>query len=296
MGYQGYQGPAPIPPYGRIAHGYQAMWTGHNNLHGVKEWRPPMIWDCFMFINEHELAEIRFKHMKDYVDRFVVVEGSRTHSGRPRDFGFDPKAYPDVADRIVYIQAVLPDDASRWLIENVQRDLILQGLSGASPDDIALVSDCDEMPSHAALEKLKGAALPLAFQMQTCGWYVNMVDPAVPWVGTVATTVDQIRSLTPQHFRRQRFGYPKIHGGGFHFTFMGGLEKVAYKIGAFAHAEFDTDENKDVAILAARRDRCIDPMGTGKFNGRELDLADPDFPPYLKENKNKYPEFFKTWA
>jgi len=252
-----------------------------------------LIWDCFMFINEYELAEIRFRHLEKHVDRFIVVEGSLTHSGRIRGFAFDKAQFPWIASRITVVQALLPDSPDRWVIENCQRNAILQGLAEAYPDDIALVSDCDEIPSHHALEAIREGALPMAFQMKTCGWYVNLVDPAASWIGTVAVPVEQLRAHSPQHYRRNRFGFPRIHRGGFHFTFMGGLEKVAYKIGAFAHAEYDTPENKDLAILAARRDRAVDPMGLGGFHGQDLDLGDPDFPPYLRENRSLFPDLFK---
>ncbi len=37
-----------------------------------------MIYDCFAFFNEMDLLEIRLNTLNDVVDRFVLVEATRT--------------------------------------------------------------------------------------------------------------------------------------------------------------------------------------------------------------------------
>ena len=39
------------------------------------------IYDCFMFNNENDLLEIRLNILNNYVDYFVIIESSETHSG-----------------------------------------------------------------------------------------------------------------------------------------------------------------------------------------------------------------------
>lgn len=41
-----------------------------------------MIYDCFIVYNELDLCEIRFNILQNVVDKFVVVEGSLTHTGK----------------------------------------------------------------------------------------------------------------------------------------------------------------------------------------------------------------------
>jgi beta-1,4-mannosyl-glycoprotein beta-1,4-N-acetylglucosaminyltransferase len=43
-----------------------------------------MIYDCFMFCDELDLLEIRLHELADLVDKFVVVEGDLTLSGKPK--------------------------------------------------------------------------------------------------------------------------------------------------------------------------------------------------------------------
>ena len=47
-----------------------------------------MIYDCFTAFNELELLEIRLHELSPVVDRFVLVEATRTHSNLPKPLYF----------------------------------------------------------------------------------------------------------------------------------------------------------------------------------------------------------------
>ena len=47
-----------------------------------------MVYDCFMFFNELELLDLRLHELDAVVDRFVLVEGVRTLSGKPKPLYF----------------------------------------------------------------------------------------------------------------------------------------------------------------------------------------------------------------
>ena len=46
------------------------------------------IFDCFIFNNEVELLELRLNILNDVVDKFVIVEGSSTFSGKKKKSSF----------------------------------------------------------------------------------------------------------------------------------------------------------------------------------------------------------------
>ena len=48
-----------------------------------------MIYDCFTFFNELDLLEIRLNILAEHVDRFVLVEANRTHTGITKPFFFE---------------------------------------------------------------------------------------------------------------------------------------------------------------------------------------------------------------
>ena len=41
-----------------------------------------MIYDCFTFFNELDLLDIRLNILNDYVDKFVIVESTKTFTGK----------------------------------------------------------------------------------------------------------------------------------------------------------------------------------------------------------------------
>ena len=48
-----------------------------------------MIYDCFTFFNELDLLEIRLNVLNSAVDKFVLVEMTKTHSGVDKPLLYD---------------------------------------------------------------------------------------------------------------------------------------------------------------------------------------------------------------
>ena len=64
-----------------------------------------MVYDCFTFFNELDLLEIRLNTLKDVVDKFVIAEATRTHTGRPKELVFEKnrERFASFSDKIEYI-------------------------------------------------------------------------------------------------------------------------------------------------------------------------------------------------
>lgn len=257
------------------------------------------VYDCFTFFNELDLLEIRLHHLWDYVDHFVLVEAPMTHRGKPKElFYADSRSRFEWAkDKIVHIIATLPSNGTHWARENLQRQFILHGLVEANREDFVIVSDCDEIPSQCAISGMK-ALVPEMFglQQKACGWYVNWYDPRHAWVGSVMTRVGNLWvTKSPQYLRDNRFIFRRIPDGGCHFTFIGDAADAVAKIEAFAHVEYDLQENKDLSTLTRRRDCGMAPFGKPEdFKGQYLDVNDLSFPAYLRDNRGKYSKLFKS--
>ncbi len=127
------------------------------------------IFDCFMFYDEEMILDFRLNYLNDFVDKFIVVESSFTHSGKKRDLLFNEKNFSKFKDKISYIALnEEPPDLydineednynkknSKYILnalkrENFQRNYITKGLSDASPEDIIIISDVDEIPNLEA--------------------------------------------------------------------------------------------------------------------------------------------------
>ena len=60
------------------------------------------IFDCFMFYDEEMLLDIRLNTLDKFIDKFIVVESTFTHSGKKRDLLFDIKKFQKFKDKINY--------------------------------------------------------------------------------------------------------------------------------------------------------------------------------------------------
>ena len=118
-----------------------------------------------MFFDEEMLLDLRLNILDKFVDQFVIVESSYTHSGKEKKLIFDINKYSKFQEKINYIILKDPpegievinsndseDEISRKEIlnalkrENLQRDTILDGLKDADSNDWIIVSDLDEIP------------------------------------------------------------------------------------------------------------------------------------------------------
>ena len=97
--------------------------------------------DCFIYFNEKELLELRVNLLKDYVDKFIIVDGNYTFSGIPKEF----------TCKKVIKELQLPED----IIEVIEVDLSLENLDPASDYEKQWVPDA----KHASREKTQRDAI-----------------------------------------------------------------------------------------------------------------------------------------
>ena len=91
--------------------------------------------DCFRFFNEKELLELRFNMLKDYVDIFVILEGTKTQSGIPREELLAKKYIKELGfpeDKFIVLEVELPSNDED--IKNTVDDIAFRSLSGKSND------------------------------------------------------------------------------------------------------------------------------------------------------------------
>jgi beta-1,4-mannosyl-glycoprotein beta-1,4-N-acetylglucosaminyltransferase len=61
------------------------------------------IFDCFMYYDEDLILDLRLNYLNKYVDKFIIVESTYTHSGQNRKLLFDIKKFSKFKDKINYI-------------------------------------------------------------------------------------------------------------------------------------------------------------------------------------------------
>jgi len=288
-----------------------------------------MLYDCFTFFNELELLELRLNEMAGVVDKFVLVEAAQTHTGKPKPLHYQENRarFSAFQDKIIHIAvADMPTSKDPWVLERFQRNAISRGLANCRPDDIVLVSDLDEIPRAATVAEMKqklpfedswSAKLahgvlnshlvkclthpkdlrwklrrnhPFVYRFQQVHFtnYLNCRFVESPfWYGTRLihyrdfSTADEIRYS----------GYKVVENGGWHFTYMGGADRVRQKLDAYAHQENNLPQLADPQAI----DRVIN-QGQSLFNkGGKVQFVplDDTFPRYLLEHRDKYASWIK---
>jgi beta-1,4-mannosyl-glycoprotein beta-1,4-N-acetylglucosaminyltransferase len=286
-----------------------------------------MIYDCFTFFNELELLELRLHELAGVVDRFVLVEATQTHTNRPKPLFYreNRARFDAFQDKIIHVIVDdLPVSTDPWLPENFQRNCIARGLTGCRPDDFVLVSDLDEIPRAAVVEKMS-REIPFRDNFFSYAVHAALNSRAVknifhrrgfrrrlrknhPFVWRFEHTLYRYfmncKSLRPPlsygtvMLRHRDFstaeelrhsGFKTVPDAGWNFTWMGGVERILKKIQSFAHQELNQPQFTDPGRINALIEK-----GSYLFddsNQLQFVPVDGTFPRYVLDHLEK----FKDW-
>jgi beta-1,4-mannosyl-glycoprotein beta-1,4-N-acetylglucosaminyltransferase len=230
-----------------------------------------------MFFDEEMLLDLRLNILDKFVDKFVIVESSYTHSGKEKKLIFDINKYSKFKKKINYI--VLKDppkgieeinnndsegEISRKEIlnalkrENLQRDTIFNGLNDADKNDWIIISDLDEIPDLTNINFNNIKNKIIFFKQKVFYYKLNLELKNLRWIGTKACRKKHLKS--PQWLRNLKDKiYPKwrvdilfsekkyndvffIENGGWHFSFVKKPEDIEKKLKSYLHhREYDID-------------------------------------------------------
>lgn len=249
-----------------------------------------MIYDCFMFFNELDLLEIRLNELNTVVDKFLIVEATKTHAGEEKPLYFNENkekfsAFKDKIEHIIIDE--YPEYNCAWELENYQRNVIIETLKErCSEDDVIIISDLDEIPRPECIEKYKDTKGIKVFEQQLYTFYFNYLNITEP-VWTRGTRMLKFKDIGDKSLTGIRFAEGKhIKNAGWHFTYVGGLEMVKYKIKSFSHQEYNNDYYMNDERLKGLIDKGIDIFERGyKYKIVPFDCS---FPKYIQNNKDKF--------
>ena len=209
------------------------------------------IFDCFTFYNELDLLEIRLEELYTTVDHFVIVESNQTFTNRSKPFLFEENKhrYSKYVDKIIHVKVDdMPGGTDPWVNERHQRNCIMRGVTTAAPDDIIIVSDCDEVLRAQAVKFMRNSGQQLfALRMPLFNFKFNYmrVSPGEyePWA--MAASKHVLDAYTPDILRNTRFNsseFTQIEHAGWHFGYLGNNEYLKDKAQSFSHQEVNTPE------------------------------------------------------
>ena len=130
------------------------------------------IYDCFSYLDEDLLLDLRLNILDKFVDYFVIVESDKTWQNNHKNHNFDISKFKEFEEKIIYIKVTdMPDGDNPYLRENYQRNCISRGIEKADNEDLI----------HKKLEILKGDKLfyTLAQEMKS---FITSSEPDADFI------------------------------------------------------------------------------------------------------------------
>lgn len=250
-----------------------------------------MIIDAFPYGYGPEVLLIRLHELADVVDRHVIVEGSLTYAGKPRDFAWptlvEQPEFAPFADKVT-LHAVHLEPRDPWEQETHLRDVVLDTARGlARTGDRILFGDHDEIPHPDAVrEALIWSDVDA--RLWTCyhEWHLNR--RAVQQGGR-RPHLWEFRQPLLLHAEEERSGSlvracqtgQDVGPLGWHLTLQGGPDAVYDKLQATAHTELQRLTFADVRRMHRLGLDILDRCGL-EF------VPDDELPRYVQANLDDY--------
>ena len=286
--------------------------------------------DCTTYYSEDLMLDIRFNILNQFVDKFIIVEATHSHSGEKKTLNFNINNFPKFKDKIEYLiienepEGIIKntEDSSVKRMNSLLRieqsyNYILNALETVSENDLICLSDNDEIPNLDS-KYFKNSKKDVFIFKQLFFYYkFNLFYDLMPWFGTKACKKKKLISLSwLRNLKNKKYPWWRIDtyfsktkqtniqivdNGGWHFTNLKTAEEIHKKLSNFGHHnEFD-DSNLTIEDIQACIDNKIvnynhlaDKSDNNKYSAEyKLKIVSDEFlPKFLIDNKDKYKNWF----
>ena len=266
------------------------------------------IYDCFSYLDEDLLLNLRLNILNSYVDYFVIIEGNKTWQNNPKKLNFDIKKFKEFEKKIIYIPVTdLPSGDNPYKRENFQRNAISRGLIDSNDEDLIIISDLDEIPDPKKIKSFEKKMRYAVFKQFHFYYKLNLQSQRNPfWYGSRICVKKYLKS--PQWLRSLKFKKRPfwridkyrlnniIENGGWHFCNLKVPEKLLYKYknlcetdDPYIFKEKIDEKYLDLDEIKKRINNGLDIIGRDE-NYKHIRL-DERFPDYILNKKNE----LKDW-
>lgn len=259
------------------------------------------IYDCFTFFNELDVVEIRLEELWNTVDYFVISESNLSHSGNKKEYVFEnnKERFAKYWDKIRLIKVDdMPETTDSWVRERHQRKCLERGLTDLEPEDLVIVSDCDEVPRAEMIEMIKDDENnydKYVLNIPQFHYRLNYMR-ILPETKYANIMVTRGRALTdPQHERELTWPWTPdlpetvyLEHGGWHLTYQGDDLQVIEKLQNFAHTEVNTPEmvkNHNIRLWVRNKFGRDGIKGDERF---EYVRVDDYYPKFITDNLDRF--------
>ena len=267
------------------------------------------LYDCFMYFDEDLVLDLRLNILNNYVDKFVIAEATKDHTGKEKKLNFNINNFSKFKNKISYIIVEdMPTNLKfykkNWPVHHLrdqhQRNALARGYEDSNDEDLIMISDIDEIPDPNKIKIFDVKNKYACFIQKNFQSKINLLNISDKnWMGTKIIKKKYIKS--PQWLRNIKTAKPSfwkfykprqpqlIYDGGWHFSFLKNPKGISKKIQSYSHSEYNKSIYTDEKKIAERINNRIDIFDRN-FKYEKIDIDDT-FPKYILENINKY----KDW-
>ena len=297
------------------------------------------IFDCFIYSDEEMLLEIRLNTLSKFVDKFVIVEANYKHNGDRKKQNFNIEKFKKFENKSEYIfidkfpkglNIVNIHDnedtksskniRNSIILEHYQRNMINDGLTAASKDDLIIISDVDEIPILDNLNFEKNKNNLIFFKQKMFYYKFNLLYENFDWIGSKACRKKNF--ISPQWLRdtkNKKYSFWRldtffnknkytnvtlVDNGGWHFTQIKSSADIFSKLNTFAHHEDfkGSGLSQDDIKNAVKEKRILydhsadkdmqDHKWIGKKTLKTININ--KLPRYIFDNQNKFEDWIDS--
>ncbi len=187
--------------------------------------------------------------------------------------------------------------------------MVSEGLKDCRQDDVVIISDLEEIPrADKVLEYSRKPGIK-AFEQRHFNFFLNCVAVDGPdtrhlrkhsgllyWRGSVMMNYRDFRNFKQARLQRDRVGddilsIPEV---GWHFSFLGDWQRVAYKLQAWEHAS-EARYSPEYLQNPEKLRRIIengDDLFGRMFQFRFM-LIDKTYPRFVQENLERFSKYIR---
>ena len=148
------------------------------------------IFDCTTYFNEPLIMDVRFNVLDKYIEKFIIVESTYSHSGTKKGINFDKNLYPKFKNKIQHVivdkepdniidvannnEEIVERMNSIFRVEQ-QRNEAVKACDNASEEDYIFYSDNDEIPNLEKLDINKIKSKFLIFEQKLFYYKFNLL-------------------------------------------------------------------------------------------------------------------------
>jgi len=262
------------------------------------------LYDCCMYFDEDVVLDLRLNILNNYVNKFVIAEATKDHTGKDKKLNFNFKNFSKFKDKINYIivddlPVNLKSFKKNWPVHHLrdqhQRNALSKGYQNCNDDDLIMISDIDEIPDPNKIKEFQLKNKYGCFMQKNFQTKINLLNTSDKyWMGTKICQKKYLKS--PQWLRNIKTAKPAfwkifkpkqpqlIFDGGWHFSFLKKPHGIAKKIQSYSHSEYNKPEFTDEKKIEERIKNRMDIFDRN-FKYEKVNLDDA-FPKYILNNLN----------